>query len=374
MKIVAINGSPRGADGNTEQILQPFLAGAREAGAQTEVVYLKEKRIEHCMGCFTCWTSTPGVCIHEDDMAALLEKIRDVDVLVFATPLYVFTVSGLMKDFMDRMLPLAQPFILKRGQHFVHPTRYPRDKPTKYVVISNAGFPERHHFSALEETFRRLTDSPEDDLAGMICCAGGELFRQPEMRESLAWYVDATRQAGREIVERGHISSETLAVLDRPLVDDPAAYANAANAWWESFGIEGIGLDSKERPVPSPVAKGRAPLAPPEGQDTMRDLIAGMATVFNPKEAGDLKAVVQFEVTGQEPGEYYLDMAQGHCTAYEGKHTQPMLTIHTPSQVWMAISRGELNSAMAMMAGKYSVKGDFGLLTRFSRLFAPASE
>ena len=322
------------------------------------------------MGCFTCWTSTPGVCVHEDDMAALLEKIRDVDVLVLATPLYIYTVSGLMKDFMDRMIPLAQPFIVKRGHHFVHPMRYPRDKPTQYVVISNAGFPERHHFSALEETFRRLTDSPEDDLAGMICCAGGELFRQPDMRESLAWYVDAARKAGREIVERGHISSETQAVLDRPLVDDPAAYANAANAWWESFGIEGIGLDSEERPVPSPVAEGRVPLAPPEGRDTMRDLIAGMATVFNPKEAGDLRAVVQFEVTGQEPGEYHLDMAQGHCTAYEGKHTQPTLTIHTPSKVWMAISRGELNGAMAMMTGKYSVKGDLGLLMRFSKLFA----
>jgi multimeric flavodoxin WrbA len=112
MKVLAINGSPRGAKGNTEQILQPFLEGAREAGAETEVIYLKDKKINHCRGCFTCWTKTPGVCVHKDDVPGILETLREAEVVVYATPLYVFTVSGLMKDFMDRVIPMAQPYII----------------------------------------------------------------------------------------------------------------------------------------------------------------------------------------------------------------------------------------------------------------------
>lgn len=361
MRILAVNGSPRGAKGNTERILQPFLEGAREVGAETETVYLKDREINHCQGCFTCWTKTPGVCVHQDDMPELLEKIRKSDMVVFATPLYVFTVSGLMKDFMDRMLPLAQPYILRRGDHFIHPPRYPEDE-ANFVLISNCGFPERHHFSALEETFRRFTDSPDHELAGMICCAGGELLRREPLQERLAWYPEAARAAGRELVEHGAISEETQEVLDRPLVEDPAVYARMANAYWEGMlAPQPAGSGENERDTPLP---------PPTSQDTMRDLVAGMAMVFDPQAAGDLKAVIQFNVTGDEPEAYYLDIAGGDCRAYEGQHPAPDLTITTPADVWMAISEGELDGQQALMEQKYKASGDFSLLMKLDSLFS----
>jgi putative sterol carrier protein len=373
MKVLAINGSPRGASGNTERILQPFLEGAREAEAETEVVYLKGKEIKHCLGCFTCWTKTPGICVHKDDMPALLEKVKGADVLVFATPLYIFTVSGLMKDFMDRMLPMAQPFIIRRDDRSTHPSRYSSSSPVRFVLISNAGFPERHHFSGLEETFRLFTDASSVDLAGMICCAAGELLRQEALQDQLAWYLQAARKAGREVVEQGRISPETQAVLDRPLVEDPAVYADMANAHWRSLGIEMIGADGSDvTSQSSSTAVYGAPLRPPQGQDTMRDLVAGMAMAFNPGEAGDLEAVIQFRVAGENPDNYYLHIASRNCVAYEGEHPDPTLTINTPAGVWMAISRGEMDGATALMTGKYSVKGDMGLLMRFNKLFSAA--
>ena len=106
----------------------------------------------------------------------------------------------------------------------------------------------------------------------------------------------------------------------------------------------------------------------------MRDLIAGMAMVFDPQAAGDLEAVIQFKVTGDDAGDYHLDIAPGQCKAYAGKHPHPTLTVNTPSDVWMAISRSEMDGAAAMMTGKYSVKGDLGLLMRFDKLFSAASE
>lgn len=239
MKIVAFNGSPRGEAGNTDRILQPFLTGAWEAGAVTETVYLKDKKVNHCLGCptMTCWVETPGVCVQKDDMAELLRKFRQADIIVYATPLHYFTVSGLMKDFMDRQLPLLEPYSVKRGNMYTHGPRHKEAWPKKVVLISNCAFPERHHFTALVETFQRVGDCvSEFELAAVILCAAGETFRFPigaEITEKLQQYVDAARNAGREIVDEGRIRPETQALLDSNLID-PEIYAQEVHQFFNN--------------------------------------------------------------------------------------------------------------------------------------------
>jgi len=374
MKILAFNGSPRGKRSNTDRILQPFLEGAREAGAETEVVYLKDKKINYCLGCFTCWTKTPGVCVHKkDDMPELLEKIRQADITVYATPLYIFTVTGLMKDFMDRHVPLVQPYIVKEGERYSHPPRYDGVSGRRAVLIANCGFPGRYNFAGLVETFRLFLSVGEGKMVATILRPMGELLGQPALQDALSWYFAAAHRAGREVVELGHITPETQAILDRELMPEEA-FVTTANAWWNSqiaASKTGEGDDEPGQPLPPPTA-------PPT---TLRETIAGMALVFNSQAAGDLEAVVQFDVSpstglrtsGEEPGQYYLRIAEGKCAAFEGVHPEPTLTIHTPSEVWLAISRGELDGAQAMMSGQYSVEGDLGLLIRFKELFGEAS-
>ena len=120
--------------------------------------------------------------------------------------------------------------------------------------------------------------------------------------------LEAARKAGWEVVEQGAIGEETQVVLDRPLVEDPAVYANMANASWESRGIQMIGSDGgRPRRTPSEAV----PLPPPQSADTMRDLVAGMAVSLDPQEAKDLEAVIEFRVDEDEPGTYYLDIAGG---------------------------------------------------------------
>jgi multimeric flavodoxin WrbA len=369
MKILAINGSPRGRNGNTDRILQSFLQGAREAGAETETIYLKDLEIKPCLGCFTCWTKTPGVCIHKDDMAKTLPEIRRSDIVVYATPLYVFSVSGLMKNFMDRLIPNVDPHIVKRGKHYIHPPRYPQEqKVQKIVLISNCGFPEPHHFSALVETFRCFTDNPDMELVATILCAGGELLSQPALSESLRWYLDAVRQAGREVVTYGKIMPETQRILDTPLAE-PEAYANMANLWWDSQiprEKETVPKESFEKispPVSITLGEGKMP-------ESCREAILGMPYVFNPSAAGDLCADIQFKVSGSEPGEYVLRIRGGKCTAHEGSVSNPALTIYTPSEVWLKISRGELSGQTAYLKNMFRVEGDFSLLLRFEDLFS----
>lgn len=231
MKILAINGSPKGEKGNTEVILKPFLKGCEEAGAKTETVYLKDKNIKHCSGCFTCWTKTPGKCIHKDDMEELLEKVLEADIIVYATPLYYFTVTGIMKDFMDRMLPLNNREIVKKGDNYTHPKRFGK-AAAKSVLISNCGFPGQYNFSGLVETFKVMT---KGNLAGAILCAQGGILQVVNMDDMVkklySPFLSALVSAGKEIVNYGYIKDETQAILDKDVID-PEIYIKNANSSW----------------------------------------------------------------------------------------------------------------------------------------------
>ncbi len=370
MKILAVNGSPRGAGGNTEVLLQAFLRGAQEAGAETEVIYLKDKDIKHCLGCFTCWTKTPGVCVHKDDMSAIMEKMKGQDVMVYAFPLYIFTFPGLFKDFMDRLLPFAQPIIEKRGDHFIHPPRWGKGL-RRSVLISNAGFSETHHFDGLKKTFQLLNDGPDTEVLGEICCAAGPLLKIPELTDEVKWYPDAAYKAGIEVVNEGRISSETQEILDRSLAPDSESYANMVNSYWAGLGIEKIEADEfVAKADESPTDKA---LSPPSSVETIHDLIAAMPLAFKSEAAGDLEAVFQFDITDEDPGDYYLTIADGICTAYEGTHPDPNATIRTPADVWLKISRGQMNGAAAFMTGKYKVTGNLQLLMKMEKLFSRPS-
>ena len=240
MKILVINGSPRGEHGNTQVLVKEFLEGAKEAGAGTEIVYLKDKKIEHCVGCMDCMLKTPGVCRHQDDMPDLMLRLREADLLVYATPLYIFSVPGLMKDFMDRQFPMAQPFIDIKDGICTHPLRYPSTKSTAVVLISTCGFPDTEHFSGLKETWRTLFRSGRRAMAGMICCAGGSMLQRAEARNAIQWYLDAARKAGREVVEMGCIADGTQTILDRPLVSNKEMFVKHVNAYFERMGLTRI--------------------------------------------------------------------------------------------------------------------------------------
>ncbi|MFA5367497.1 MAG: flavodoxin family protein, partial [Dehalococcoidia bacterium] len=110
-RVLAFNSSPRREKGNTAVLLEPFLEGMRVAGAGVDLHYNCDLDIKPCKGCFNCWLKTPGVCSQKDDMQQLLPVMRDADVIVYATPVYSYGMSGQMKNLIDRMIVLAEPFM-----------------------------------------------------------------------------------------------------------------------------------------------------------------------------------------------------------------------------------------------------------------------
>ena len=95
----------------------------------------------------------------------------------------------------------------------------------------------------------------------------------------------------------------------------------------------------------------------------------GMSMAFKPDGAGDLKAIIQFEVTGKQPGVWFLTIEHGKRTYREGKAASPALTVKTPSEVWLAIANKELDGAKAFTDGKYTANGAIGLMMKMKEYF-----
>ena len=117
MKILLINGSLRGDYSSSLKVAHAFVKGmVEEYGADTEVceVALKDKRIDHCHGCFVCWKTTPGQCCIHDDMDELRQMVMDSDIIVESFPLYFFGLPSKLKAFTDRMISYVQEYRSKR--------------------------------------------------------------------------------------------------------------------------------------------------------------------------------------------------------------------------------------------------------------------
>jgi len=352
MNVLAIQGSPRPKVSNTEKLLQEFLAGARSEGAAVETVYLKEKNIHPCVGCYTCWTKTPGVCVFKDDMPELLDKVRGADLLVYATPLYNYNVTALLKAFQERMLPLLDPHLVKESDTYRHPKRY-SSGASGMVLVSTCGFPEVSHFDGLRQIFRHIEKSGKIPLVGELLVPSAELvLKQDFIRQKAEGIFKAAFQAGVEVVRDGAVSKETEASLQQPVVP-VEELADMANIWWDSFQKDTARTSAQEKKL---------------SQD-MRLLLRGMALTFNPSAAGNLKATIQFDVTGRQPGAWFLSIGNGTCTYNEGRAPAPSLTIKTPSEVWLAIAAREKDGQQAFMRGEFKAEGDLSLLMRLNVLF-----
>ena len=102
-KVLILSTSPR-KNSNSEALAEAFAAGAAESGNQVELITLRGKELRFCLGCFACQKS--GKCVIRDDMQEIVPKMEQADVLVFATPIYYYEMSGQMKTLLDRGNPL----------------------------------------------------------------------------------------------------------------------------------------------------------------------------------------------------------------------------------------------------------------------------
>lgn len=228
MKVLAINGSPHGEKGNTALILEPFLNGMKEAGAEVHLFCTKKMKINPCRGEYNCWLKTPGKCFQEDDMQKVLSKLIEADILVFATPLYVDGMTGPMKNFLDRIIPIADPIIELRDGHCRHPGRR-EVSDGKLVLVSNCGFWELDNFDPLLVHMQAISRNLGREFSGALLRPHGPALKAMIEQGMPAGDVfQAAKEAGRQLIEDGRMNADTLKIVSRQLVSRQQ-YVDIAN-------------------------------------------------------------------------------------------------------------------------------------------------
>lgn len=168
--VLILSGSPR-KNGNSELLCEEFLRGADEAGHEVEIVPLFDKKINYCRGCYYC-EEHGGTCAIKDDMAGILEKISEADVIVLASPVYFYSICAQMKAVIDRCV-----------------AKWKEIKNKEFYYIMTAGEDSDTVMDCTLECFRGFANCLEGSVEkGVICAKGvyekGEVKITPYMQEA----------------------------------------------------------------------------------------------------------------------------------------------------------------------------------------------
>lgn len=351
MKLLLINGSPKGRGSNSLRLAAAFIEGVRakheERGEEVSVeeLHVASMRISPCKGCFACWQKTPGVCCIKDDMQMIIDRILGADLIVWSFPLYYFGVPGILKNLIDRQLPMNLPFMSSRTDGYgsgSHESRYDL-KGTKHVLISTCGF-----YSA-EGNYDSVTRMFDHFLGrgnyAAIFCGQGELFRVKELSGRTDAYLSCVRQAGTEYAA-GKISAETNARL-QDLLYPKETFEKMADASW------GIAADTGEKEEESLV------------------FTRQMAALYNRNSYDGTDRVL--EICYTDLGRtYQILLGKDGAEVRTDGSLAATTRIDTPWEVWLAISRGELRGDEALAKHLYRTGGDFSLMMNWDKYFGDA--
>jgi multimeric flavodoxin WrbA len=168
--VLVLSSSPR-SGGNSDLLCDQFTAGAKESGNDVEKIFLRDKKINYCTGCGIC-IDRKGKCSQKDDMSEVLNKMVEADVIVMATPVYFYTMSGQMKTLIDRCC-----------------ARYTEISNKQFYFIVTAADDSIAAMERTVEEFRGFTyclDEPEEKgiIYGVGAWNKGEIKFKPAMEEA----------------------------------------------------------------------------------------------------------------------------------------------------------------------------------------------
>lgn len=167
MKVIAINGSPRMEKGYTAMILTPFVQGMIDAGSEVELFYARHLKVKPCTcGEMYCWYKKAGECCIKDDMQLLYPQLREADILILATPVYI-PLPGEMQNFINRLCPLIDP-ILENCEGRTRARFRKSVKIRKIVLVSSGGWWEKANFETVVRIAEELAKDASVEFIGAV--------------------------------------------------------------------------------------------------------------------------------------------------------------------------------------------------------------
>ena len=131
MKYLLINGNPYSDRKEMDKYIDKLFDAIHSTGHEVQTLVLRDMKIKPCTGCFNCWVKNPGNCIIRDDANEVSMQYIASDHVILASPLIMGFISSLLKNTMDRNIPLVHPHLEDVDNEVHHKKRY-----DKYPVIS----------------------------------------------------------------------------------------------------------------------------------------------------------------------------------------------------------------------------------------------
>lgn len=224
MKILVFNGSPKKEKSDTLHITRAFLDGMNEAAPQEiQMIHVIDQHIEFCCGCLVCMRNG-GVCRHNDDMRSILEQILASDILLFSFPLYCYGMPAMLKNLIDRTLPLSSMAVQKVGDRYEHVGQADFSH-LKYLMICGCGFPNStHNFEPAVAQFKLMFP----DKHTIITVPESPMFNAPEAAVVSVPRLELIKEAGRQYATSSTIDAGLLAQIGSPMIPDET-YAKIVN-------------------------------------------------------------------------------------------------------------------------------------------------
>jgi putative sterol carrier protein len=313
-----------------------------------------------------------------------MEKLLAADGIILASPVYFHHVTAQLKSFIDRSLGYGHK---------------PRTtwKPGLAVSVS-AGMGETetgHYLAKLLHTYgafavgtltaiatgpggflgKAAVEARARDLAMDLARAIKEKRQYPPTDENLSYYLfmrdlitrekDLMQGDYRYWRETGLSNGfEAYVQQEFSRVDyDP----ETRTEWLREMVKEEKTKVKVEGNRPEEIIPDAA--SSPASVKSCLELLQSMPSGFRSEAAHGLSAIYQFEISGSEQFNAYLQIRDSRCTFHEGRHEKPDLVIKSPAKVWLAIARKEMNGQIAFMSGKYRAKGNIALLLKLNKLF-----
>lgn len=215
---IAINGSPRKEKGNTARLLAPFLQGMKDGGCDLELFYASRLAVKPCScGVLYCWNEKPGECCFKDDMEILYPKLKEADILILATPVYI-PLPGEMQNIVNRLCPLLEPKLeFRAGRTRARFREGIRIR--KIALVSTSGWWEIGNFDTVVRVVEEFAEVASVEFAGAVLRPHAHrMLEKGNLTQDGEAVLKAAQKAGYELVTGDGMSRETLDKISRPLI------------------------------------------------------------------------------------------------------------------------------------------------------------
>ena len=166
-----------------------------------------------------CWYKKPGECYIKDGMQMLYPKLREADILILATPVYI-PLPGAMQDVLNRLCPLLKP-LLETREGRTRGRFHDDVKIRKIVLVSTGGWWEKENMGTVVRIAEEIAEDASVEFAGAVLRPHAFMMKpEGQVTEAGKSVLKAVRQAGDDLIKKGTMSEETLDAISVPLIGE----------------------------------------------------------------------------------------------------------------------------------------------------------